>query len=143
MTYQPNEIYKFCLDPDLIKATIRVFFSFSFFSFFPLFGENLGNGIKKLLLDDRKRSLLVLLDMVVTLLLFFISVNNKYWSIYRKGCGIGSCFKVFSVWEYREGDKRKQMKQNWQMLISVESRWWVQRCIFYYSLYFMYVWNFS
>lgn len=48
MAHQPNELYRFCLDLDLIKATVKI-----------LFVRKLGNGIKEWLLNDRKTLLLV------------------------------------------------------------------------------------
>lgn len=48
MTHHPNEMYRFCLDPDLIKATVKIPFL-----------RKLGNGIKERLLNDRKTLWLV------------------------------------------------------------------------------------
>ena len=76
MTYQPKEIYKFCLDPDVTNVTIRVvclcFFLFSH----PPFGENWGNGIKKLLLGNRL--FLFLLAIVITLFISgYLLINTE------------------------------------------------------------------
>lgn len=62
MTQQPNEVYEFCLDPDLIKATLKI----------PFWREKSRNAIKRWLLNDSEILLVVIVWLVVVFFFFYM-----------------------------------------------------------------------